>query len=82
MISRQAKQINYVLRKMNFKVSDFSYFYVCNGEKTNDKFENKLDFKSTLIPFLPITINKDVIANKIKAAANASENQVQILFGL
>ena len=33
---------------MNFKVSDISYFYVCNGEKTNDKFDNKIDFKTTL----------------------------------
>ena len=41
----------HILRKMNFKVSDLSYFYVCNGEKTNDKFENKIDFKSTLIPY-------------------------------
>ena len=32
----------YILRKMNFKVSDVSYFYVCNGEKSYDKFEGKL----------------------------------------
>ena len=41
----------HILRKMNFKVSDISYFYVCNGEKTNDKFDNKIDFKITLIPY-------------------------------
>ena len=41
----------HILRKMNFNVSDVSYFYVCNGEKTNNKFENKMDFKSTLIPY-------------------------------
>jgi len=41
----------HILRKMNFKVSDTSYFYVCNGEKTNDKFENKIDFKTTLVPY-------------------------------
>ena len=41
----------HILRKMNFKVSDLSYFYVCNGVKTNDKFENKIDFKTTLIPY-------------------------------
>ena len=35
-----------------------------------------------IIPFLPFTIKKEVIANKIKEAENASENQVQILFGL
>jgi len=41
----------HILRKMNFDVSDVSYFYVCNGEKTNNKFENKMDFKSTLVPY-------------------------------
>ena len=41
----------HILRKMNFDVSDMSYFYVCNGEKTNNKFENKMDFKATLVPY-------------------------------
>jgi len=41
----------HILRKMNFNVSDMSYFYVCNGEKTNNKFENKIDFKTTLVPY-------------------------------
>ena len=40
----------HILRKMDFNVSDVSYFYVCNGEKTNNSFENKIDFKTTLIP--------------------------------
>ena len=41
----------HILRKMNFKVSDLSYFYVCNGIKTNDKFDNKINFTTTLIPY-------------------------------
>ena len=41
----------HILRKMSFDVSDRSFFYVCNGEKTNDKFDNKIDFKTTLIPY-------------------------------
>ena len=41
----------HILRKMNFKVSDISYFYVCNGEKSNNQFDNKIDFKTTLIPY-------------------------------
>ena len=41
----------HILRKMNFKVSDLSYFYVCNGEKTNNRFDNKIDFKVTLVPY-------------------------------
>ena len=52
----------HILRKMNFKVSDLSYFYVCNGEKTNDKFDNKIDFNTTLIPY---RVNTSWIENKI-----------------
>ena len=52
----------HILRKMNFKVSDLSYFYVCNGEKTNDKFENKIDFKTTLIPY---RVNTSWIEDKL-----------------
>ena len=46
----------HILRKMNFDVSDMSYFYVCNGEKTNNQFENKMDFKTTLVPYNTNTI--------------------------
>ena len=52
----------HILRKMNFKVSDISYFYVCNGEKTNDKFDNRIDFKTTLIPYY---VNTSWIENKL-----------------
>jgi hypothetical protein len=41
----------HILKKMNFEVSEISYFYVCNGEKTNKRFDNKMDFKTTLIPY-------------------------------
>ena len=41
----------HILRKMSFEVSDRTFFYVCNGEKTNNKFDNKIDFKTTLIPY-------------------------------
>ena len=47
---------------MNFKVSDLSYFYVCNGEKTNHRFDNKIDFKSTLIPY---QVDTSWIENKL-----------------
>ena len=41
----------YILRKMGFEVSSTSYFYVCNGEKSFDKFEGKLNFTITLVPY-------------------------------
>ena len=52
----------HILKKMNFKVSDISYFYVCNGEKTNDKFDGKIDFKTTLVPY---RVDTSWIENKI-----------------
>ena len=53
----------HILRKMNFNVSDMSYFYVCNGEKTNNQFENKMDFKITLVPY---NTNTSWIEDKLK----------------
>jgi hypothetical protein len=53
----------HILRKMNFIVSDMSYFYVCNGEKTNNQFENKMDFKTTLVPY---NTNTSWIEDKLK----------------
>ena len=46
----------HILRKMNFKVSDLSYFFVCNGEKTNNRFNDKIDFKTTLVPYRTNTL--------------------------
>ena len=40
---------------MGFKVSDTSYFYVCNAEKSSDKFEGKLNFTITLVPYVTDT---------------------------
>ena len=45
----------HILRKMGFKVSDTSYFYVCNAEKSSDKFEGKLKFTITLVPYVTDT---------------------------
>ena len=42
----------HILRKMNFEVSDRTFFYVFVMEKkTNNKFDNKIYFKTTLIPY-------------------------------
>ena len=45
----------HILRKTDFKVSDTSYFYVCNGEKSYDNFEGKLNFNITLVPYVTDT---------------------------
>mgnify|MGYP006093528141 FL=1 len=41
----------HILRKMNFKVSETSYFYVCNGDRNYKKFDGKLNFTTTLVPY-------------------------------
>jgi hypothetical protein len=52
----------YILRQMKFKVSDTAYFLVCNGLKTPDKFDAKLHFDLTLVPY---TTNTNWVKNKI-----------------
>jgi len=52
----------HILRKMNFKVSNTAYFYVCNGDKNYKKFDNKLNFTTTLVPY---KINTSWIDEKI-----------------
>ena len=41
----------HILRKMSFKVSDTAYFYVCNGDRNYEKFDGKLNFSITLVPY-------------------------------
>ena len=41
----------HILRKMKFKVSDTAYFLVCNALKTPEKFDAKLQFDLTLVPY-------------------------------
>ena len=48
---RQMDIYVHILRNMKFKVSDMTYFMVCNGEKSFDKFDNKINFTTTLVPY-------------------------------
>ena len=52
----------YILRKMGFKVSNETYFMVCNGEKIRDSFEGKMEFSINLIEY---TSNTDWVDDKI-----------------
>jgi len=62
----------YILRKMGFKVSDTSYFMVCNGEKTPNRFDAKMDFTITLIDY---ATNTNWIEDKIKEMKNILDSQ-------
>ena len=60
---RQMDIYVHILRNMDFKVSNTTFFMVCNGEKTNAFFKNRIDFKTVLVPY-----NSDTswIPSKIK----------------
>ena len=42
---------SYLLTKMNFDISPFSYFYVCNADRNAPSFNSKLKFQETLVPY-------------------------------
>lgn len=48
---RQMDIYVHILREMGFKVSDITYFMVCNGEKSFDIFDQKINFSTTLVPY-------------------------------
>lgn len=52
----------YILRKMGFKVSDTSYFMVCNGVKTGDSFGSVMNFDITLVDY---KVDTSWVQNKI-----------------
>ena len=56
----------HILRKMNFKVSDTAYFYVCNGDRNYSNFNAKLNFTITLVPYQTNTswIDKKIVEMK------------------
>ncbi len=41
----------WLFRKNGFKVSNISYFVYCNGKKEADRFDKKLDFDISLLPY-------------------------------
>lgn len=70
---RQMDIYVHILRNMNFKVSNTTYFLVCNGEKTNDFFENRIDFKTVLVPYVSDTSWVPVKINEMKKVLDSDE---------
>lgn len=48
---RQLEIYQWLLRQNNFQVSNTGYFIYCNGKTDIDKFDGKLEFDITLIPY-------------------------------
>ena len=42
----------YLLRMNGFKVSNKGYFVYCNGIREKEMFDEKLEFKMSLIPYI------------------------------
>jgi len=62
----------HILRKMNFKVSDVAYFYVCNADRDYERFDSKLNFTITLVPY---KTNTSWIDNKIVEMKETLDSQ-------
>jgi hypothetical protein len=56
---------------MDFIVSDTTYFMVCNGEKTPERFDAKMDFIITLVDY---EANTGWIEDKIKEMKETLES--------
>lgn len=48
---RQMEFYQYLLRRNGFKVSDTGYFVYCNGIKDKPSFDERMEFKISLIPY-------------------------------
>ena len=70
---RQMDIYVHILRNMDFKVSSLTYFLVCNAEKSFKKFDEKLNFTVTLIPY---KADPAWIPGKIKEMKKTLESKV------
>lgn len=62
---RQMEIYQWLLRKNGYQVSDTGYFVYCNGKKDNPRFNSKLEFDVTLIPY---TGRSDWVEDTVYAA--------------
>jgi predicted nucleic-acid-binding Zn-ribbon protein len=60
---RQMDIYVHILRKMGFKVSDTTYFLVCNGDRNYEAFDAQMNFTITLVPY---KADLSWVSNKIK----------------
>lgn len=64
---RQMEIYQWLLRQNNFKVSDMGYFVYANGRVDLDGFNNKVEFKTKIIPYKGNDTWIDEVLMKIKA---------------
>jgi RecB family exonuclease len=49
---RQIEIYQWLFRRNGFRVSNTGYFVYCNGDTSRSSFENRVDFKVKLIPYV------------------------------
>ena len=63
----------HILRQMGFEVSNTTYFMVCNGIKTKDNFNAKMDFDITLVDYESNTNWIEKKITEMKATLESNE---------
>jgi len=63
----------YILKEMGFKTSDRVFFLVCNGEKSYDNFDKKLNFTTKLIPYITDISNIKNIIKEMKSVLESKD---------
>lgn len=48
---RQMEIYQWLLRKNGLRVSDTCYFVYCNGIKSRERFDNRLEFRTVILPY-------------------------------
>jgi RecB family exonuclease len=49
---RQAEVYQWLLRQNGFAVSPTAYFYYCNGDRGRERFDNRLEFRVSILPYI------------------------------
>lgn len=64
---RQMEIYQWIFRKLGFEVSETGYFVYANGDRSKDSFDNKLEFKIKVIPYVGKTEWIEKALENIKA---------------
>lgn len=70
---RQIDFYQWLLRRNGFKVSNESYFVYCNGDKTKPSFNNKVEFKVSILKYIGDDSWVDEVLHNIKELLDQNE---------
>ena len=70
---RQIDFYQWLLRRNGFKVSDESYFVYCNGDKSKPSFNNKVEFKVSILKYIGDDSWVDEVLSNIKELLDQNE---------